>query len=79
MSDHASHYARLHRQYLQRNRRKFYDALVRDGELNEHLRSVGQRAADMYETIVGQMEGRPEAPLVADEFVMDDVVCQPRD
>jgi hypothetical protein len=94
MSDHASHYAQLHRRYLQRNRRKFYDALVRDGELNDHLRSVGQRAAEMYEAIIGQMANSSRIqnlpyeekvkelqalPLIADELVMDDVVYQPRD
>jgi O-acetylhomoserine/O-acetylserine sulfhydrylase-like pyridoxal-dependent enzyme len=79
MSDLAASYARLHRKFLQDHKPKAFKAFVRDGTLNAYLQRVGQQAADRYEAIVGQMANRADAPLIADEIVLDEIICRPRD
>lgn len=50
----AKQYAEEHHEFLKRSNPRFLKSLIQSGDLETHLHSTGEDAAQMYETIMSQ-------------------------
>lgn len=81
-------YAAARETFLRESHPKVHDRMKAMGRLKAHCREIGEEAAEMWQSIEGQMRTNPQAPeetkarmayfqsipLVADELVMAEVV-----
>lgn len=88
----ATVYARMHQQYLKGSNPSMLDALQKSGQQADYLRTVGEQAMDLYDTLIAQIVNNPNlptdpqerlnavqsAPLVAEEIVLAEIVYAPR-
>lgn len=60
MDQRAIEYAKLHRKSLQDNQPDVYAQLLKSGELQAHLSSIGSQASEMFEHLLAQKNNDPE-------------------
>ena len=48
----------LHKDYLEKHRRVFFDSLLVQGKLYQHCTQVEKQANDMFDTLIEQMKER---------------------
>jgi tellurite resistance protein len=92
IDDEEVQFAREHGEHLQNCRPDEYKRLVQSGELNSYLSSVGQEAAEMYTTLLAQLNNDPSLrdlpfmerlsrlrshPEIANEIVRHELVNPP--
>jgi hypothetical protein len=88
----AKQYAEEHRTFLRENAPKMFESLSQSGDLEKHLHSVGEDAAEMFEHLMAQKvndKKEQEKPylqrvealqghrLAVQEMVRHDLIHQP--
>ena len=82
-------YAGRRRMFLQQHHPQTYAVMEEAGTLETHLKQTGEDAANLYETIIDQMNERADAmtsqadrtsyllsaPQVASEMANTDIIC----